>query len=236
MTSIGIISACFGRTGIFEIFASGVQRLRQETGFDIPCVVAGDIGGADVCHEYGIEHIEFPNKPLTGKFNRACQELKDRVDYVMISGTDNLLSTKTFQMIQAEAEKGIDLIGLNDVYFYGMDGIQSGKFIYFGTTKVLGVGRTVSSRVLDQIDWKPWRVDRDRGIDTVMLDSVRDLVKTSVLLEGGFVVDLKTSWNLNRIDFWAERKDVKFVDPSLLFDNIGEEEIRLIREFIDKQK
>jgi hypothetical protein len=233
MNTIGIAVTNFGRNNILRIFCAGVRRLREDTNLPIPAVCCGDIGGADICREYGIEHIEQGNKPLTEKFNTACHALKGRVDYVMVMGSDNVLSTETFLRIQAEAEQGTDLIGLSDVYFYGMDDITTGQLFHFTHTTVLGVGRTIKASVLDNLNWKPWTEPRDRGIDSVMLTAVRPYVKTSKLLIGGHVFDLKTSMNLNRIEFWA-RKIPKMANSDLLWNSIGAEERRLIEEYLKR--
>lgn len=233
---IGIVVTNYGRTSILRIFCEGIKRLRQETGLIIPVICVGSKDGIPLCDEYHIRHIEHPNKPLTGKFNRACLEMKKyNPSHVMVMGSDNLLSTETFLRINKEAEKGIDLIGLNDVYFFGMDDVHVGKLIYFGYTSVLGVGRTVSAKVLNKVGWQPWGIERDRAIDTVMLDTVRDHVETRSLLEGGFVFDLKTSMNLNPIHFWAKKKGY-MPNEDVLWNNIGDEETRLIKEYISSRE
>lgn len=234
MATIGIISCNYQRVPILRIFASGIRRLREEMGLDIPVVVVGDIGGADVCREYNITHIEYPNKPLTGKFNRACLEMKGKCDAVMVMGSDNLLSSQTFMRIKEEADKGIDLIGLSEVYMFGMDDIYTGNLYYLQRTTVLGVGRTVSARVLDRMGWQPWKTDKDRSIDTILLDSVRPHVETTTLLNGGFVVDLKTNFNLNKIYFWA--KKLPRVSPDILWRNISQEETSLIKRYLQDNK
>lgn len=224
-----------GRVPILKIFAAGIKRLRDDTHMEIPCVVTGDIDGKETCERYNIQHIEYPNKPLTGKFNRACIEMKGKVDAVMVMGSDNVISTETFLRIHAEIEKGANLVGLDDVYFFGMDSVATNKLVHFSHTTVLGVGRTISSSVLDKVVWKPWNTERDRAIDTVMLDTVRKYVTASVLLKGGKVFDLKTSWNLNRLDFWLKRLGT-LPTNDILFDNIGTEEAMLIRNYIAKQQ
>jgi hypothetical protein len=232
MAKIGIAVTNFRRVEVLRIFCAGIKRLRQETGLEIPVVCTGDDSGSEVCREYNIFHVVYPNSPLTDKFNRACAGLYNKVDYVMIMGSDNLMSTKAFLALQAEADKGIDLIGFDTVYFFGMDDIHTGQLIKFHKTTVLGVGRTISKRVLDKLYWEPWTKDRDRAIDTIMLDAVRDYVKTRTLLSDHFIVDLKTSANLNPIHFWA-KKIQALPENNLLFENIGEEEARLISAYID---
>jgi len=230
---IGVISANFGRLPILKIFCAGIARLRRETGLAIPCVVAGDISGAEVCDSYNIEHIICRNYPLTGKFNTACEALKGRVDYVMVMGSDNLISTMSFNRVIQEAERGIDLIGFNDVYFYGLDDIYAGKLFHFKHTEVLGVGRTIKASILDKFKWRPWVKDADRGIDRRMLNEVTPLAKTNVLLRGGAVIDLKTNWNLNHIRSWANKLGVMSSD-NLIWDMVGPEEANLIKQYINR--
>lgn len=233
MPTIGIISCNLGRVPILRIFCAGIKRLREETQMEIPCVVVGDIDGKQTLAEYNIDFIEFPNKPLTGKFNRACLEMKGKVDAVMIMGSDNILSTETFLRIHAEIKKGANLVGLDDVYFFGMDSNATNELVHFSHTTVLGVGRTISSSVLDHVGWQPWNLERDRAIDTVMLDTIRPYVMASVLLKGGKVFDLKTSWNLNRLEFWLKKLG-SLPTNDILWNNIGKEEAELIVDYIFK--
>lgn len=235
MATIGIITCNFGRVPILEIFCAGIERLRRDTGLAIPTVCVGDEDGAELCSENGIYHEVYPNKPLTGKFNRAMYIIRNRydVDYVMIMGSDNLLSTRTFLAIKEECDKGTDLVGLSEVYFFCCDDVHTGKLIHFRHTTVLGVGRTISRRVLDAVGWQPWNIERDRAIDTIMLDSVRPYVKTRALLDGYHVFDLKTSFNLNNVNFWS-RKLGYMPDAKLFWDNIGTEETKLVEQYLNK--
>lgn len=230
---VGLITASFGRVKILEIFAEGVRRLMDESGHEVSCVSVGSEDGRAILEARGIQFIPFPNKPLTGKFNRACQELKGKVDCVMLIGTDDLIATSTFKRIIAECEKGIDMVGIDDVYFFGLDDVHAGKLVKFNHTKVLGPARTVSARVLDGCNWTPWDQDKDRGIDTCMLDTIRPLVKTKVLLSGGYCFDLKSSLNLNKMDYWVEKFGY-MNDQSIFWNNIGENETRLIKQYLER--
>jgi len=237
MITIGIVTTNLGRLPILEIFCEGIKRLRRETGLTtIPVVCAGDVGGKSLCEEYNITHIVTPNRPLTNKFNTACEALRGKVDYVMVMGSDDLIATKDFLRVYNEAESnGTDLIGFSDVYMFGMDDEHSGDLIHFPHTTVLGVGRTVKASVLDNLGWRPWNIDRDRAIDTVMLDACRPYVVTRKVFDGGFIVDLKTSWNLNPIKFWHKKLGA-MPSNQLLWDNIGLQETELINNFISRQK
>lgn len=236
MTTIGIITTNFGRVPILEIFCEGIRRLRRETGLTIPVVCAGDIGGKAVCEEHDIVHIIAPNVPLTNKFNTACEALRGKVDYVMIMGSDDLISTRDFLRVHHEAEQNkTDLIGFSDVYMFGMDDEHPGALVHFPFTTVLGVGRTVKADVLDKLGWRPWNLDRDRGIDRVMLDACSPLVKTRKVFDGGLIFDLKTAWNINPMKYWY-KKIGAMPSNQLLWDSIGLREAELIKQFLNKQK
>lgn len=230
---IGIISANFGRLPILKIFCAGIARLRNDSGLHVPCVVAGDASGADICNSYNIEHIVCKNSPLTDKFNTACEYFRDKVDYVMVMGSDNIMSSMSFNRVIQEAERGIDLIGFDDVYFYGMDDIYSGKLFHFKHTTVLGVGRTLKASLLNKFQWRPWVTPQERGIDKVMLNAVTPLAKTSVLLKNGRTFDLKTNWNMNHIKHWAGKLGAMQTDQ-LLWDSVGVEEAKLIIKFLNR--
>jgi hypothetical protein len=235
MPRIGIILTSFYRQRVLEICFAGIDRLRADCQEYLPVICVGeeDEKTLDLCDHYDIEHHYAPNRPLTEKYNLACQLMKGKCDNVMILGSDNLITNRTFNAISAETEKGIDLIGLDDVYFFGMDDEFTGKLLYFGYTQVLGVGRTVSARVLDKINWTPWGRPADRGIDRVMLETVNPHVETRSLLSGYHVFDLKSSQNLNPMRSWAQRKRF-LADTDIFWEQLSPAEINLIKQYIEQ--
>ena len=219
MKRIGIILANHYRQAILEICFAGIDRLRADCIEDIPVVCIGeeDDKTLDLCKHYDIEHHYAPNIPLTGKYNYACQLLRTKVDAVMVIGSDNLISNNTFMRISDKVQEGFDLIGADDIYFMCLDDVHAGKLLYFGRTTVLGVGRTISAQILDKVNWTPWGIPRDRGIDRVMLDTVRPHVEKSILLSGCYIFDLKSNQNLNNVNSWVKSRG--YMDSAEIFWN-----------------
>jgi hypothetical protein len=171
----------------------------------------------------------MPNKPVSEKFNRAFKWMQNYgVDYVMITGSDNLLSYDTYNRIYAEAEKGYDLIGVNSIYFYSLDGQFKGSMVKLESNKILGVCKTISARVLDKIDWRPWTVEKDWGLDAIASNTIRPHVETTKLLENTEVFDCKSRENLNKYSFWHNKLKEK-QDPQKLFSILSEEEKQIIK-------
>jgi len=229
---VGLITANYGRLSIFKIFCEGVKRLREETGENIPCITSGSIDAIPLCKEYDIEFYEYPNRPLTAKFNNSmihmCQ--KAEIDCVMLTGSDDLISTQTFIDIQDLMDTH-DMVGLNDLYMLSMDGATSGNLYYFQHTTVLGPGRTIRKEIIERLDHPVWPIARDNTIDSMMLDSVRGLVKKSTTIKG-FLVDLKNNQSMNGVEFWSKRLPV--VSKDILYGNIGAREKYLINEMISQ--
>jgi hypothetical protein len=156
---------------------------------------------------------------------------KDDVDAIMLMGSDDLLSTKTYLAIQKDMGDH-DMVGLGDLYMFGLDGTHAGTLVFFHHTTVLGVGRTIRKSIIQGMGHKAWNIDRDRSIDGIMLDSVKDAVKTRKSIKGLHVFDLKTNHNMNSIEFWV--KQLPQVSSSILWDNIGVRETELIEEILKR--
>lgn len=227
---IGIITANHKREDVLEVFALGIDRLRRETGMEIIVACAGDESGAEICNRHSIIHIPFPNNPVTEKFNTACHCLKDKVDAVMVLGSDDIVSTETFIRTVEALQSGYDAIRMDTVYFlecrYGR-----GWVCRIGPVNTLVVGMTIRSEVLNPT-WKPWVRPADRGFDIIFWEGIRENVKKIFILKDSFILDIKTNVNLNKPDYWLGKygtTDFGFLVRQKL---IGEEEIDKLSSII----
>jgi hypothetical protein len=228
--TIGIITINYKRQKVLELWAAGISRLRKETDTFIPAVVVSDAEDKPTCDKYNIVHIEQENKPVTAKWNRAMSYMRSiGVDYVMILGSDNLISTDTYNRIYAEADKGYGLIGVDSIWFYALDGMHKGKMVrYEKLQRIMGVAKTISSRVLEQVNWKPWSYDRNWGMDAIASDTIKPFVKSTKILSNTEVFDMKNSnIQINRFKMWFDKVKVK-EDPLKLFSVISSEEKQII--------
>jgi len=233
MKTIGIITANYNRKQICELWCAMVNRLRRDTETYIPAVVVSGAEDKTACDKYHIIHIEQDNLPVSAKYNRAMSYMRSLgIDYVLISGSDNSFSTNTWLRIVAEAEKGYDVIGVSNIYFFSTDGMHRGEMVNLKAKNMLGVAKTISSRVLDRVDWKPWSKDKNHGLDGLASVTIKPYVQTTKMLDDVEVWDIKNSvQQLNRFNFWWQKIKVK-ENPQKLYSTLGEEEMNILNSIM----
>ena len=228
--TFGIITINHGRPSILSIWCAGINRLRNEIGEYIPAVVVSGEEDRAICKHYHVEHIIQRNNPATEKFNRGMAYMRSLgIDYVLISGSDNVFSTDTIRRIMAEADKGYDLIGIQDIYFYSTDGVTRGEMVHFNSKHILGVGKTISAKILDKIDWRPWTAPKNWGMDAMVTMAIRPHVQTTKIVENAECFDLKGRDNINKFSMWG-RKIKKREDPQKLYGIMSKEELEILNK------
>ena len=228
---IGIITCNYRRPKILELWAASIQRIRKDLGIELPAVCVSDVDDKRACESHDIHHIRMNNLPVTDKWNRGMQYMRSiGADYVIISGSDNIFSSDTIKRISAEATKGYDVIGLNSIYFYAVDGEFKGKVcrLNYGN-RLLGVGKTISKKVLDEIDWTPWGKKKNWGMDVLVTMSVRPHAKTYKALSNTVVFDCKSKQNLNKSTLWFGKLKANIEGPEKLLAIMGEEEKQILK-------
>ena len=111
---------------------------------------------------------------------------------------------------------GYDLIGALDSYIY--DSLTGSMFHFIGYTnyrfgETLGAGRVLSKKVLQMLDYRPWKNGLSKGLDKSMWDNIKPLnimeykiqtKKNNFLLLGVktdvFMSNVKLFKNINAID------------------------------------
>lgn len=230
---IGIIAPNYGRKNIFNLWCASIQRLRIEMGCYMPAVVVSEEEDKGMCQRYAIHHITQKNNPVSAKFNTAVYALQGEVDAVMIMGSDDVISTRTFNRIACEIDRGYDLVGVDTVYFFATDGVNKGKMVKLvAHNRILGVAKAISASVLDRVDWKPWNVEKNWGLDAVAQNAIKPYVQTSKVVEDAEVFDLKSKTNINKATFWIGQKIKQLEDPEKLFSILGQEETEILKQIL----
>jgi glycosyltransferase involved in cell wall biosynthesis len=228
MISFGILTISHGRPNVLKIFCASIKRLKLDLGTHIPCVCVGDEEHADICAEYGIWHIPHLNQPATAKWNRGVEYLMSLgVDYVIVMGSDDIMSTELLKNLIGAMEKGYDLIGINEIYFYAGDGRHRGLLRLLSSPHAIyGVARTISSRIIKETH-PMWRSNKSWGMDGDCLRTIKPYVKT-IKIVNGLCFDIKTmDTQMNRFTFWMSKLHMNY--PKELFLNIlGEEEKQIL--------
>lgn len=214
---IGILTCLWGRFDIFEIFAAGITRLSKE--FDIVTICVGSEGerSRELCEKHNIKYLGFPNRPLSNKFNAGMEAIQIfSPDYVMVLGSDDLISTPTMQRVYSLCEKGYDVIGFTDVWFYDTIkkqllywpgfGYRGDKADALRKGECIGLGRTLSKNLLYKLNWNPWKSGVDKGLDWWMTQKIKKLNITprtiNLRSENLFAVDIKTKDNICSADLY----------------------------------
>ena len=223
---LGIDIINHGRPRILELCLASIKRLQREIEEEIiPVVVSED--DLDLCGQYGVHHIRRANKPVNQKWNKGAQWLRTQeVDYVMISGSDDVYSTELIRNIFAEMHNGTSLIGILDVHFYGTYGAYKNNLFKLSCKNMAGVAKTISKEIMDKIEWNPCKVERNHGMDGIISKTIAPYVTTTAIVNG-MCVDVKSPDSMNRITLWG-RKIKNSLDPQTFYDILSPEELKIL--------
>lgn len=206
---IGILTAVWKRPEITRIFAEGIKRLQKQ--FDIVPVVVGSEGetSMSLCHEYGFMYLERPNEPLGHKFNEGLRVFKNiDVDYIMIMGSDDLISNNLIKAYMPFMEKRKDVIGILDIYFYDILEKQLHYLSGYGLKpqdkhrkgEPLGLARCIKRDVIERLQWQLWMNGINKGLDWTMTQRLKRIRVRPVVMRlkdiGALAVDLKSRQNI----------------------------------------
>lgn len=223
---LGILTINYKRPHILRLWCAQIKRLRRDLGIDFPAVVVSDDEDIPICKAYDIVHITQQNKPVTEKWNTAIGYLKTvGATNCLILGSDDIVSSGFIRTTLDQCEQGKDLIGIKTIYFYCGQGLDKGKMVVLRSKQFLGTGKTVSSRVLDQCDWRPWGVERDWGMDAIASKTFTKYARERTVIDG-MVVDVKGRMNLNSYHIWGKR--LPSVPAKEFHDILSEEELEIL--------
>jgi hypothetical protein len=228
----GIITINYNRQKVLKLFCASIKRLRNDVNIHFPVVCVSGMEDRQICEEYNIAHIYQDNKPATAKWDTAMSYMqKEQVDFVIIMGSDDIMSTECLRNIMSEMQHDTDLIGLQSMYVYCAEGKSKGCLKHITTRGIFGVGKTINKRVLDKVDWKPWSVSvpRSSGMDAVAARNIAEHVKTRVFV-GGTIVDVKTHDSLNKFSMFERNGHGTNVDNSIFYKIMGEEEKQILAD------
>ena len=234
MSNIGIITINNGRPQIFHLWCESIKRLRKELQIEIPVIVVSGQEDKEMCNQYGIAHITQNNIPVTEKWNTSAQYMLDvGVEYILILGSDDIMSTECFKNIMIETNKDVDLIGLKKIYIYATDGEMRGHLRCLTSKSFLGVGKTIGRRVFDALNSKPWGncVPRNFGTDAVLHRNISPHIQTVAEVEG-VVVDCKSKESLNKYTMFQGRHGQE-CNKDIFYNILSKEELQILNSIRD---
>lgn len=230
---IGIVTCMWKRHEIFRVFAEGIKRL--ESKFNITTMVVGSEGkkSRELVEKYGFKYIEHPNLPLGKKFNAGLLALQGTsVDYVMVMGSDDVISSSLVEKYLAHMTKGVDVIGILDMYVYY---VKNKKLYYWGgygkirSGEPIGLARCISRNVLNKLNWKLWDDKLNKSLDFSMWQKIKGYKRQTINLNisGTFAVDIKGAISMTAF----KKLKMNGVKLTTMRKNLGRKELLLISKF-----
>jgi len=213
---------------VLDLFLASIERLRTLAG-DFPVVCVSDEEDKSTCAKNAVVHITQANKPVSLKWNTGFKYLRDlgNVDYVMIVGSDDLISSALMLNLIDAMNKDYDLIGIRSIYFYGAYGQNRGKLIHISRAGILGVCRTIHRRVLDNINWTPFPKAVNYAMDGLCMRTISPWVKSQACVEGD-CFDIKNHNSMNRIEFWMQKVKERTA-PEIMYDQLSDKELKILK-------
>ena len=196
-----LVTALYGRHDLTRIILAYYAELKR--GFDMELLCVGSEGdrSRQLAEAWGWKYIEFPNAPLSQKFNALFDESQHYdYDFMVLIGSDDLISPEVFQYYEHTVTANTRyLLGLKDLYFYS---IQKQHCIHFQgypsppSPHTIGAGRVFSRWIMEQMNFRPWNNERvNRGLDSSCTAQLRkkriDEIAVPMELTRGIAVDIK---------------------------------------------
>lgn len=209
---LAIVTAVWKRPEVFKLFAKSIELISKIRGLEAVVIVAGSEGQKSrrLVKSFGFEYVEMDNRFLSNKFNAAAEKAKSfNPDYLMITGSDDLISVDLMRFYMKQTKKKPDIIGVLDFYYYDL---VSKKSMYWSGYpprrhgEPAGALRMISKRLMKKLDWQPFDPGRPKGIDSGLWRRVNEIDHSRCIFSmkdfGLFAVDVKSETNITPFQRW----------------------------------
>lgn len=167
---------CLGR---YQLLEKTVERLYNVNGITKVILVGHEPMIKKIADQSGSIFVNHRNEPLGRKWNAGFETAKLlSPDAVLFVGSSDWISEDWMP----EALKYLpdyDLIGRLDCYLLDIHTLNGKRLVHWPgyghgvrAEEPIGIGRVISARVLDKINWRPFDDTRDNSMDWFMYDAV----------------------------------------------------------------
>jgi hypothetical protein len=195
----------YGRHRTFNVFAQGIKNLQiAYPEVEINCLAVGT-GDRKIVEKHGFEYHEFPNQPLSEKAQHRLELSKNKADYYLFLGSDDVMDEKLFGYYLERIKQGYDFIAPYDIHYWNRGVLYYSSGYKRGDARFkepLAVGRCLSNKLLNDFNWELWTEERKIGLDAGVWKKLKE-VKNSHFFKSkniGILLDVKTVENLSRFD------------------------------------
>ena len=220
---VGLVTINYNRPRTLQLFLYSIDRLRKEFGW-FPVVCVSEKTDCRACQKHNVHHIYQENYPVSEKWNTGVRwMMTQEVNYIMIIGSDNIISSGLFRNIINSADQEYDLIGINSLYFYG--NIRDHEIVFIPLRKnfMLGPARTIHRSVIEYIDGNICPGEHNSGMDYIMTRTIAPYIKSEKIVSG-MLVDIKSRKNIHPINYWC-RTIKERSDPQFFYDILSDKEL-----------
>lgn len=205
------VIACLAVYGRLPLLEQTIKRLYQKNGcYRVIC--AGDQpDDKKLCESIGAIWVHHNNKPLGAKWNASFYKAKEyNPDAVLFVGSSDWVSDNWFSVIKPYVDEhgfaGVPGCYLADfgedirlVHWKGYAGYRAER-----AAESIGIGRMLSRRLLEAMDWQPFSPVLDNSLDRSMKDRAKKVGYTDFMVHEYKLKALSISTNLwvNKHKFW----------------------------------
>lgn len=207
---IGIATAVYGRKEIFKAWAKNTKECFPDS---VVSVAYSESHYKELIEAYGFEAVYHENRPLGHKFNAAILNLKDRVDNVITTGSDDIVSYALAKYYQDNVS--FDYVAFLDCFFYSVDLMLTKYWGGYMTPRrmgePIGAGKMVSYKVMDELSWQPFpainkSLDWHYHHQVINIDGISEKIGYLSEIKDAFLVDLKSELNMNSFEAISGRE------------------------------
>ena len=192
----------YGRHRTFDVFAQGIRNLQDAfPNIEINCLVVGS-GDQKAADKHGFEYHDYPNQPLSEKAQHRLSLCKNRADYYLFLGSDDILDEKLFSYYLERIQDGYDFIAPYDIHLHWRSEVYYAQGYAKGNARhgePLAVGRCLSNKLLNDLNWELWMQRKEIGLDGLAWNKLKRVKNKHFFYSKdiGIVMDVKTKDNLS---------------------------------------
>jgi hypothetical protein len=150
-----------------------------------------------LAEKYGFEYHEVENN-VTKKYNKCFSEAKKHnVDACIKVDSDSIISSKFFQYWNKCINSGVDYSEVLDIWFLFQDSYCLwGGYTNHRKGEGTGVGRFLSKKLLNILNWQPMGKDSYVSNDlemTKVIRGIKGITTEAVTCDIGCIIDIKSN-------------------------------------------
>lgn len=206
---IAVATCVYKRHEVFKIFLKNFKKNQQALKgvIDFSLWIAGDINKELRSFELiksgdGINWLHHENEPLSNKWNALINTLKTvEFDYLLILGSDDILSSVCFLKYYQLTRSGHDYIGFHDFFLLSPETMKMKYWHGFTRDRrgeTTGAGRLIHKSLIENADWRLWDDGLNSGLDASMTKHLKPVNPYGLWCkrDGVAMVDIKTAVNI----------------------------------------